>query len=62
VTKGVNLSEAIRKALELSNLDALGGGHPPAAGTKISVGKIEDFLTNCDKIVKNQLRESNNDF
>jgi len=62
VNKGVNLSDAIRRALELSNLDALGGGHPPAAGTKIPINKIEEFLSNCDKIIKNQLNENNNDF
>ena len=62
VNKGINLSDAIRKALELSNLDVLGGGHPPAAGTKVPIDKIEDFLSNCDKIVKSQLRENNNDF
>ena len=62
VNRGVNLSEAIRKALELSNLDALGGGHPPAAGTKIPIDKINDFLTNCDKVIKNQLIESDNGF
>ena len=62
VKKGVNLSDAIRKALELSNLDALGGGHPPAAGTKIPIEKIDEFLINCDKIIKSQLRENDNDF
>ena len=62
VNKGVNLSDAIRKALDLSNLDVLGGGHPPAAGTKIPINKIEEFLNNCDTIVKNQLNENNNDF
>lgn len=57
VKKGVNLSEAIREALNLSNLDALGGGHPPAAGTKVPVGKIDVFLENCNKIIKKQLQE-----
>ena len=55
VKKGVNLSEAIREALELSNLKALGGGHPPAAGTKVPISKIEIFLDNCDIVIKKQL-------
>lgn len=55
VKKGVNLSEVIRQALELSNLDALGGGHPPAAGTKVPSNKINEFLENCNTIVKQQL-------
>ncbi|NVM43987.1 MAG: DHH family phosphoesterase [Candidatus Lokiarchaeota archaeon] len=55
VKKGVNLSEAIREALELSNLKALGGGHPPAAGTKVPISKIEIFLDNCDLVIKKQL-------
>ncbi|MFW9952881.1 MAG: DHH family phosphoesterase [Candidatus Thorarchaeota archaeon] len=33
VNKGLNLSEVIREALELSEINALGGGHPPAAGS-----------------------------
>jgi single-stranded-DNA-specific exonuclease len=56
INKGVNLSEAIRKALELSNLDSLGGGHPPAAGTKVPTNKIELFLENLDNVIKNQLK------
>ncbi|MFW9949878.1 MAG: DHHA1 domain-containing protein [Candidatus Thorarchaeota archaeon] len=55
VKKGVNLSEAIREALELSNLKALGGGHPPAAGTKVPIDKIDLFLENCNIIIKKQL-------
>lgn len=55
VNQGVNLSEAIRKALDLTDLDALGGGHPPAAGTKVPVDKIDEFLENCNKIIKKQL-------
>jgi len=58
VEKGVNLSEAIREALELSNLEALGGGHPPAAGTKVPINKIEAFLENCDKVIEKQLQEN----
>jgi len=55
VKKGVNLSEAIREALELSNLNALGGGHPPAAGTKVPIDKIDLFLENCNVVIKKQL-------
>jgi len=55
VKKGVNLSEAIREALELSDLEALGGGHPPAAGTKVPINRIEIFLENCNKVIKKQL-------
>ncbi|MHA2283614.1 MAG: DHHA1 domain-containing protein [Promethearchaeota archaeon] len=55
VKKGVNLSEAIREALELSNLKALGGGHPPAAGTKVPFNMIDTFLENCDTVIKKQL-------
>ena len=58
VEKGVNLSEAIREALELSNLEALGGGHPPAAGTKVPINKIDVFLENCDRVIEKQLREN----
>ncbi|MHA1491127.1 MAG: DHH family phosphoesterase, partial [Promethearchaeota archaeon] len=57
VNKGVNLSEAIRKASELSNIDSLGGGHPPAAGTKIPKEKIDIFLENIDKVIKEQLQK-----
>lgn len=56
VEKGVNLSEAIREALELSNVKALGGGHPPAAGTKVPVDKIDLFLENCNTVIKKQLK------
>jgi len=58
VKKGVNLSDAIRKALELTNLIALGGGHPPAAGTKIPTDKIDIFLENCDKVIEEQLNNN----
>ncbi|MFX1410041.1 MAG: DHHA1 domain-containing protein [Promethearchaeota archaeon] len=55
VKKGVNLSEAIRDACKFSNLNVLGGGHPPAAGTKVPVNKVEIFLENCNKIIQKQL-------
>ncbi len=57
VEKGLNLSKAIRTALELSNINSLGGGHPPAAGTKIPIEKTDIFLKNIDKVIKNQLKK-----
>lgn len=60
VKKGVNLSQAIRDACKLSNIDGLGGGHPPAAGTKVPVNKIEIFLENCNTIIKKQLQVRDN--
>ena len=56
VKKGVNLSHVIRDACKMSNLDILGGGHPPAAGTKIPTDKVEIFLENCNIAVRNQLK------
>lgn len=58
VNQGVNLSEVIREASTLSNIDSLGGGHPPAAGTKIPIDKLDLFLENCNKIVRNQLQKN----
>ncbi|MFX1494331.1 MAG: DHH family phosphoesterase [Promethearchaeota archaeon] len=55
VNEGLNLSEVIREALELTDLETLGGGHPPAAGTKIPIDRVNDFLENCNKSVKKQL-------
>ncbi|MFX1349436.1 MAG: DHHA1 domain-containing protein [Promethearchaeota archaeon] len=57
VNRGVNLSQVIRDACQQSNLDVLGGGHPPAAGTKIPIGKIELFLEKCNIAVRNQLHK-----
>ncbi|MCK4380212.1 MAG: DHH family phosphoesterase [Candidatus Lokiarchaeota archaeon] len=56
VSKGVNLSQAIREACKLSKLDVLGGGHPPAAGTKIPIDKSDVFLENCNIVIRNQLK------
>ncbi|MFX1498342.1 MAG: DHHA1 domain-containing protein [Promethearchaeota archaeon] len=53
--KGLNLSEVLRSALKLTNIDTLGGGHPLAAGTKIPFNKVDEFLENCNTIVKKQL-------
>ncbi len=55
VSEGLNLSEVIREALELTNLETLGGGHPPAAGTKIPIDRVNVFLENCNKSVEKQL-------
>ncbi len=56
VSKGVNLSQAIREACKLSKIDVLGGGHPPAAGTKIPIDKSDVFLENCNIVIRNQLK------
>ncbi|MFW9867660.1 MAG: DHHA1 domain-containing protein [Candidatus Thorarchaeota archaeon] len=56
VDRGVNLSEAIRKTCDLTGIDVLGGGHPPAAGTIVPVDKVELFLKNCDKVIQKQLQ------
>lgn len=58
VEKGLNLSEVFREACKLSDLDVLGGGHPPAAGTKIPVDKVDVFLNYCNKVVHKQLHRN----
>ncbi|MFX0002984.1 MAG: DHHA1 domain-containing protein [Promethearchaeota archaeon] len=55
VNKGVNLSKAIREACKQTGLDVLGGGHPPAAGTKVPIDKVEIFLENCNLAIRKQL-------
>lgn len=55
VNQGVNLSQAIRDTCDQSNLDVLGGGHPPAAGTKIPLDKVDIFLENCNITIRKQL-------
>ena len=55
VSQGVNLSDVIRKASQRTNIETLGGGHPPAAGTKIPIEKVEEFLENCNIVVRNQM-------
>ncbi|MHA1763015.1 MAG: DHH family phosphoesterase, partial [Promethearchaeota archaeon] len=55
VEKGLNLSEVIREACKRSNIDVLGGGHPPAAGTKVPLDRAEVFLEQCNEIIKIQL-------
>lgn len=54
VEKGINLSEVIRNALKKLDLDVLGGGHPPAAGAKVPIDKIDFFLETCDEEIKRQ--------
>jgi RecJ-like exonuclease len=56
VNQGLNLSLVIREASTLSNIESLGGGHPPAAGTKIPIEKLDLFLENCNIVVRNQLQ------
>jgi RecJ-like exonuclease len=55
VSQGINLSEVIREASQRSNIESLGGGHPPAAGTKIPVDLVDEFLENCNIAVHNQI-------
>jgi len=57
VKQGVNLSEVMREACELAGLDVLGGGHPPAAGTKVPIDKIDLFLEKSEEVVRNQLKK-----
>jgi len=55
VNQGINLSEVIREASQRSNIESLGGGHPPAAGTKIPIEQVDEFLENCNIVVRNQI-------
>ncbi|MGV9197760.1 MAG: DHH family phosphoesterase, partial [Promethearchaeia archaeon] len=59
VEQGVNLSEVLREACKLADIDVLGGGHPPAAGTKVPENKAQLFLNKCNIVVKRQLTEVN---
>jgi RecJ-like exonuclease len=54
VSQGINLSSAIREACERSNIDVLGGGHPPAAGTIVPIDKVDLFLENCNNAIRSQ--------
>jgi single-stranded-DNA-specific exonuclease len=60
VNKGLNLSNVIREACKLTNLDVLGGGHAPAAGTKVPIKEAEFFLDNCNNIIRKFYKESLN--
>lgn len=59
VEKGLNLSQAMKKAA--SALDSIGGGHDIAAGATIPKGKEEEFLEILEKEIKNQLSSSKAD-
>jgi len=53
VSKGLNLSAAIKKAA--TSLNGVGGGHSIAAGATIPKGKEEEFLDILEKEIKDQL-------
>jgi RecJ-like exonuclease len=53
VEKGLNLSEAMKKAA--STLNGVGGGHNIAAGATIPKGKEEEFLEKLEEEIKSQL-------
>ena len=57
VHRGLNLSEAIRKAAEA--VGGIGGGHSVAAGATIDMGKEEEFLAVLDGLVGLQLNRRN---
>ena len=54
VSKGLDLSAALKKAAE--KYGGIGGGHAVAAGATISQGKEEEFIKSVDEIVAMQLR------
>jgi RecJ-like exonuclease len=54
VSKGLDLSAALKKAAE--KLGGIGGGHAVAAGATIDESREEEFLTAVDEIVGLQLR------
>ena len=56
VEKGLNLSQAMKKAA--SALDSIGGGHDIAAGATIPKGTEEEFLDLLEKEIKTQLYSS----
>ena len=53
VEKGLNLSQAMKKAAIAFN--GVGGGHNIAAGATIPKGKEEEFLDKLEKEIKTQL-------
>ena len=57
VSQGINLSEVIREASQRCNIESLGGGHPPAAGTKIPIEQVDEFLECCNIAVRNQINK-----
>jgi len=54
VSKGLDLSSALKKAAE--KLGGVGGGHAVAAGATVPEGKEEEFLKAVDELVSLQLR------
>jgi single-stranded-DNA-specific exonuclease len=57
ISKGLDLSVALRKAAE--SVNGVGGGHTIASGASIPPGSEEKFLAIVDQIVGEQLREEN---
>jgi single-stranded DNA-specific DHH superfamily exonuclease len=55
ISKGLDLSMALRKAAE--SVGGVGGGHTIASGASIPPGSEEKFLASVDRIVGEQLRE-----
>jgi RecJ-like exonuclease len=53
LTRGINLSQALRKAA--SALGGQGGGHDIAAGATIPQGTEQEFLGLAEQEIKNQL-------
>jgi RecJ-like exonuclease len=54
ITKGLDLSAALKKASE--KVGGTGGGHAVAAGATVPEGKDEEFIAAVDEIVGLQLR------
>ncbi len=54
VKKGINLSIAIRKVCEEIGIKNKGGGHPPAAGAKIPISNMDEFLLKLDIVIEQQ--------
>ena len=53
VSRGLNLSEAMRVAAE--NVGGVGGGHSIAAGATIDVGRETEFLSSLDVAIEGQM-------
>ena len=53
VTKGLNLSSAVKDAAQ--SVGGIGGGHNVAAGATLPLGKEEEFLARLDRNVREQL-------
>lgn len=57
VSKGLDLSFALRQAA--SAVGGKGGGHSVASGASIPLGSAEEFLSIADRIIGEQLRQTN---